>query len=299
MLQLCVYYLASLTCYSSNFSRLWAGDYNVGDWTCKHLVAVMKDCIPSFICAACLVSRWSSFTVSTDALLLMACSSGVISSSSSTVTAWVEYDSKAEIVLWFGGCLEISSSSSVTWSSSKSTHELSHVKCSGVFPSTSWTSHAEGHAYARSWSNDAEALEPAATWSGVRCRQSFVASMSGQSWIIWATMSSGGLYLTTAWRSVMPLSWEHEETALATSRNKSGFDRTAESKIFQSPTTMSWSTSPIQLNMLFSFVSLKSSPQSNGGGVALDDLSIVCSYEDEDGAFSSSFWIVDNLRTGR
>jgi len=41
--------------------------------------------------------------------------------------------------------------------------------------------------------------------------------------------------------------------------------------------------------MLFSFVSLKSSPQSNGGGVALDDLSIVCSYEDEDGAFSSSF----------
>jgi len=40
--------------------------------------------------------------------------------------------------------------------------------------------------------------------------------------------------------------------------------------------------------MLFSFVSLESSPQSNGGGV-VDDLSIVCSYEDEDGAFSSSF----------
>lgn len=223
----------------------WAGMKSSS--TCKLFIAVVKDRDSLSIFAPLLVADWSSFTVFNDASLMMACSRGVISSSSSSVAAWIEHDSKAFIESWFGDDGWSEASFSSLWSS-KSTQALSHAKCSGVFPSSSCTSHAVGQACAMSLTNEAEALEPAATWRGVRPRQSVAAGKCGDSLIISLTMSNGGLKRATAWRRVMPLSSEHADMALEMSRKTVGWER-MNRKVAQSWRTMSSRTSPMETNM--------------------------------------------------
>lgn len=63
-------------------------------------------------------------------------------------------------------------------------------------------------------------------------------------------MSSGGLKRTAACRRVMPLSSEHDDTALAMFRHEAGLERTDDRKVFQSWTMMSSTMSPMELNMV-------------------------------------------------
>ena len=63
-------------------------------------------------------------------------------------------------------------------------------------------------------------------------------------------MASGASYRAAAWRRVIPLSCEHEDTAPATFRNMVGLERTAERKVSQSLRTKSWRMSPIDWNMV-------------------------------------------------
>ena len=176
-----------------------------------------------FVADAC-----SSFTVFNEAPHIIACSNGLISSTSSIVDANSDSDSKATIAscfcfgaFWSWGVHDGSSPSS--WSV-KRTKVVSHTKCSGVLPSSSCASHAAGYALAMSLSSSGEAFEPAAMWRGVLPRPSLAAAISGHSLMMLATISNGGLSLTIAWRSVMPLSlcWEHEDMESAKSRKQSG-----------------------------------------------------------------------------
>ncbi len=118
----------------------------------------------------------------------------------------------------------------------------SHTKCNGVFPSSSWASHAAGYAQARNLSNNGEAFEQAATWRGVQPRSSLDAGKSGHSLMMLPTISNGGLCLTMACRSVVPLKSgsEIEGMELAMARKQSGLDRAMSFRImFQSSDSIS------------------------------------------------------------
>ena len=84
----------------------------------------------------------NSFTVAIDASHMIACSSGLISLSSSIAAALGDSDSKATIASWF--------SSFLCWgvdgviSSAKRVADVSHKKCNGVLPSLSCASQAAG-----------------------------------------------------------------------------------------------------------------------------------------------------------
>ena len=99
--------------------------------------------------------------------------------------------------------------------------------------------------------NEEEALQPAATWRGVRLRQSVAAVRCGHILIIWATMSKGGLKRTAAWRSVMPLSSEHAAMALQMFRKSVASDRTTDRNVSQSWRTRSSRVLAMAMDMVY------------------------------------------------
>ena len=141
------------------------------------------------------VACCSNFTTSMDESDKMAYSSALVSSLSSNGTDHGHARSKTKTTPILGG-----SWGNFSQSPSNNSHELSHARCSGVFPSLSCTEHAAGYASASNCMTDKSARVPTATCRGVRCRQSTWHRDSGTSASRSRTMFVGGLYRTHACR---------------------------------------------------------------------------------------------------